>query len=307
MIYPPKLKAGDTVGIIAPARKISPEQLEAALKILHSWGLQTLLAKSIFSSKHSYLAGSDDERRQDFQSMIDNPAVKAILCARGGYGSTRIIEEISFSPLKNSPKWIIGFSDITAFHLQLFHLGFASIHGTMPIFFHRDDSKSAVESLRNILFNGACEILFNAGPSNQAGRGEGQAVGGNLSLILDSLCTSSEPDTNHKILIVEEVDEYFYKLDRMFTQLRRAGKLENLAGLLIGHMTDLKNSDLDFGESVSQIVMHAVRDYHYPVAFSFPSGHQNPNIGWIHGAPAVLNAGASQVSFSYPDIYTKSE
>jgi muramoyltetrapeptide carboxypeptidase len=307
MIYPPKLKPGDTVGIVAPARKISPEQLEAALQILQSWGLQTLLAKNIFSSKHSYLAGSDDERRQDFQSMIDDRRVKAIICARGGYGSTRILEDVDFSALKAAPKWITGFSDVTAFHLRLHSIGFASIHGTMPIFFSRDDSKSSVESLKKILFTGSCEVEISPEEANRPGHGVGEVVGGNLSLIVDALTTPSEPDTNNKILIVEEVDEYFYKLDRMFTQLRRTGKLKNLAGLLIGHMTDLKNSELAFGESVSQIVLHAVRDYHYPVAFSFPSGHQNPNIAWIHGAPGILEVSINKASFSYPNIYLASE
>lgn len=307
MIYPPKLKPGDKVGFVAPARKISPEQLKAALLIFQSWGLKTQLAKNIFSSSHSYLAGSDEERRRDFQSMIDDPAVKAIICARGGYGSTRIVEDIDFSKLRDNPKWILGFSDITAIHLRLFSMGLASIHGTMPIFFSRDDAKRSVESIKDILFTGASEIKVQAEAFNRPGNGQGEVVGGNLSLIIDALTTPSEPDTTNKILIVEEVDEYFYKLDRMFTQLRRTGKLKDLAGLLIGHMTDLKNSDLDFGETVSEIVLHAVRDYHYPVAFSFPSGHQNPNIAWIHGASAMLNVSVNQVSLTYPNRYSKSE
>ncbi len=306
MNYPPKLKPGDTIGIVAPARKIFPEQLESAIQILQSWGLKTLPSKNIFSSVHPYLAGSDDERRQDFQSMIDDPTVNAILCARGGYGCTRIVDDIDFSTLKNHPKWIIGFSDVTAIHLRLIRMGFASIHGTMPILFNHEASES-VESLKKILFNDSSEIKISIVKTNRSGNGVGEVLGGNLSLIVDSLATSSEPDTNNKILFLEEIDEYFYKVDRMFTQLRRAGKLENLAGLLIGHMTDLKNSELAFGESVSQIVLHAVRDYKYPVAFSFPSGHQNPNIAWIHGATAILNVSENQVSFSYPNIYSISE
>ncbi len=306
MNYPPKLKPGDTIGIVAPARKIFPEQLESAIQILQSWGLKTLPSKNIFSSVHPYLAGSDDERRQDFQSMVDDPTVNAILCARGGYGCTRIVDDIDFSTLKNHPKWIIGFSDVTAIHLRLIRMGFASIHGTMPILFNHEASES-VESLKKILFNDSSEIKISIVKTNRSGNGVGEVLGGNLSLIVDSLATSSEPDTNNKILFLEEIDEYFYKVDRMFTQLRRAGKLENLAGLLIGHMTDLKNSELAFGESVSQIVLHAVRDYKYPVAFSFPSGHQNPNIAWIHGATAILNVSENQVSFSYPNIYSISE
>jgi muramoyltetrapeptide carboxypeptidase len=307
MIYPPKLNPGDTVGIVAPARKISPEQLEASLKILESWGLQPVLSKNIFSTKHSYLAGSDNERREDFQSMIDDRRVKAIFCARGGYGSTRIIEDIDFSSLKTLPKWVVGFSDVTAFHLRLVSIGLASVHGTMPIFFNQEDSKDSVESVRRILFKGSCEVNMPPDELNRPGRGVGEVVGGNLSLIVDGLNTPSEPDTTNKILIVEEVDEYFYKLDRMFTQLRRTGKLKDLSGLLIGHMTDIKNSELSFGETVSQIVLHSVRDYHYPVAFSFPSGHRNPNIAWIHGATAILDVAINKASLSYPNVYSVKE
>lgn len=307
MIYPPKLNPGDTVGIVAPARKISSAQLEAALKTLKSWGLKTLLPKNIFSTQHSYLAGTDDERRADVQNFIDNPEVKAIFSARGGYGSTRIIEDINFSPLETNPKWIIGFSDVTAFHLQLLSIGIASVHGTMPIFFERAEAQESVESIQKILFTGACEIHVAPDEFNRPGQAIGEVIGGNLSLIVDSLTTPSEPDTNNNILVIEEVDEYFYKLDRMFTQLRRAGKLKNLAGLLIGHMTDMKNSELAFGETVSQIVLHAVRDYQYPVAFSFPSGHHNPNLAWVHGGKAVLEVAVSNVSLIYPNIYSASE
>ncbi|MGC1241135.1 MAG: LD-carboxypeptidase [Chryseosolibacter sp.] len=305
MIYPPKLKAGDMVGIVAPARKISPGQVEGALKTLQCWGLKPRLAKNIFSSKHSYLSGTDDERREDFQNMIDDPEIKAIFSARGGYGSTRIIEDIDFTSLKNSPKWIIGFSDVTAFHLRLASIGIASIHGTMPIFFGQSEAQESVESIQNILFDGSCHIVFGADGSNRPGQATAAVVGGNLSLIVDALNTASDPDTRNKILIIEEVDEYFYKLDRMFTQLRRSGKLKDLAGLIIGHMTEMKNSDLVFSETVSEIVLHAVRDYAYPVAFSFPSGHRNPNLAWIHGAPATLAVTVQNASLHYPNIYSE--
>lgn len=307
MIYPPKLRAADKVGIVAPARKVTPGQLGAALKTLQGWGLKPLLARNIFSSKHPYLAGSDEERREDFQSMIDDWEIKAIFCARGGYGSTRILEDIDFSSLNKSPKWIIGFSDITAFHLRLASLGIASIHGTMPIFFDQPEAKESVESIRKILFNGAAEIAFTREECNRSGIATGEVIGGNLSLIMDALHTTSDPATRNKILIIEEVDEYFYKLDRTFTQLRRLGKLEDLAGLLIGHMTGMKNSDLAFGETAAEIVLHSVRDYSYPVAFSFPSGHRNPNLAWVHGAPAMLEVSLNNVRLSYPNIYTESE
>lgn len=304
MILPPRLEAGDTVGIVAPARKISAGQLEPAQRILKSWGLKTLLGKNIFSTSHSYLAGNDEQRREDIQGMIDNEEVKAIFSARGGYGSTRIIDEVDFSSLKSSPKWMVGFSDVTAFHLRLISMGIASIHGTMPIFFGQIEARDSVESIRQILFGGACTIEFGAEESNRPGQCRGEVIGGNLSLIVDALNTSAEPDTRNRILMVEEVDEYFYKLDRVFTQLRRAGKLKDLAGLVIGHMTDIKNSELEFGESVQQIVRHAVRDYQYPVAFSFPSGHRNPNMAWVHGGEATLEVSMKKVSLSYSKIYS---
>jgi muramoyltetrapeptide carboxypeptidase len=304
MIYPSKLEAGDAVGIVAPARKITSGQLEPAVEIIRSWGLKHVLAKNIFSEGHSYLSGKDHERRDDFQRMIDDADIKAIFSARGGYGSTRVIEDINFLALEKTPKWIVGFSDVTAFHLKLASMNIASIHGTMPIFFGQDDSAESVESIRKILFDGECKIDFPAEGANRPGRGEGEVLGGNLSLIVDSLNTASEPDMRKRILVVEEVDEYFYKLDRMFTQLRRSGKLKDLSALVIGHMTDIKNSDLDFGETISQIVLHAVRDYSYPVAFLFPSGHRNPNLAWIHGGRAVLDVSIKNARLAYPNIYS---
>jgi muramoyltetrapeptide carboxypeptidase len=186
-------------------------------------------------------------------------------------------------------------------------MGYASIHGTMPIFFSNNESASSIESLQKILFDGSCTIEVDTHPANRIGNGSGEVIGGNLSLIVDALTTSSEPETSGRILVIEEVDEYFYKLDRMFTQLRRTGKLKGLAGMLIGHMTDIKNPELAFGEGVAQIVMRAVRDYAYPVAFSFPSGHQNPNFAWIHGGKAKLDVSFNLVSFAYPNIYSTSE
>lgn len=306
-IVPPRLKSGDKVGIVAPARKISESQLQPAIAVLESWGLKPILAKNIFSGNHSYLAGTDDERRADFQSVIDDTEIRAIFAARGGYGSTRILEEIDFSRLEKDPKWIIGFSDVTAFHLRLLLMGIASIHATMPIFFGRRESQDSVETIRSILFNGNCDIEFAAAEHNRLGRATGEVIGGNLSLIVDALNTASEPDTRGKILVLEEVDEYFYKVDRMFTQLRRAGKLSDLAGLLIGHTTDLKNSDLDFGETLEQIVTHAVRDYEYPVAFSFPTGHQEPNYAWIHGAIATVDVTLNKSVLSYTKMNADKE
>ncbi len=302
MIFSPGLRTGDAIGIVAPGKKLPEIQLVSATTLLTSWGLNVRIAPNVFSDSHSYLAGTDEQRLADFQSMIDDPDVKAIFCARGGYGSTRIVDSINLGPLKSNPKWIVGFSDITALHLHLLKAGIASIHGTMPVFFGREDAQKSVESLRRLLFDGDCQISFGPGKASRPGSATAEVVGGNLSLITDALGTSSDPDTDSKILVVEEVDEYFYKVDRMFTQLRRAGKLKNLAGLLIGHMTDLKDPELAFGDTLEEIVCHAVRDYDYPVAFSFPSGHENPNHAWVEGGTATLDVGENKASLAYPTI-----
>ncbi|MFZ6013378.1 MAG: S66 peptidase family protein [Bacteroidota bacterium] len=288
MITPPALQPGDKVGIVAPARKISKQNLDTAIKLIHSWGLQVVLGQHVFSETHSYLSAQDDRRRIDFQHMLDDAQTKAIICARGGYGSTRFIDRVDLGPLLTNPKWIVGFSDITAVHLKLFCAGFQSIHATMPVLFDRPDAQLSVESLRKVLFGEAPVIEASTNPANRLGTASGIAIGGNLSLINDSLGTNSEPDTTGKILIVEEIDEYLYRLDRMFTQLKRAGKLEKLAGLVVGHMTDIKDTELSFGEDVESIIANAVRDYSFPVAFNFPIGHDQPNMAWVHGSEMTL-------------------
>jgi muramoyltetrapeptide carboxypeptidase len=299
MISAAPLKENDTIGIVAPGRKIKKNELDAALKIINSWGLNTVISENIFSAEHSYLSGTDQERLQDFQSMIDNPNIKAIICARGGYGSTRIVDQFDFNPLIKNPKWIVGFSDITAIHLKLFSLGLQSIHGTMPVLFSRSDSKASVEQLKKVLFGDGIIIEAENSSFNKLGKCIGETIGGNLSLIVDSLATGTEPDTTGKILIIEEVDEYSYRLDRMMTQLKRAGKLKGLAGLVIGHFTDIKDMESSFGESFEKIILNAVKEYNYPVAFGFPIGHENPNFAWRHGGSANLTIDQTKSILTY--------
>lgn len=288
MIIPPLLKPGDTIGIVAPARKIVPGDLDFAMQVFSTWGLKVKLSKNIYSSRHSYLAGSSDERSADLQSMIRDPGIRAIISARGGYGTTQILDDIDLSPLRADAKWIIGFSDLTALHLALLEQGVASIHGAMPVLFTRPNAAESVESLGSLLMKGVCDIEARATSFNRQGMAEGIVIGGNLSLIADSLGTSSEPDTDDKILFIEEVDEYLYKIDRMMTQLRRAGKLRKLRALVVGHMTDLKDTELTYGELVQEIISRVVEKYEYPVAFNIPSGHDDPNHAWIHGGEASL-------------------
>lgn len=299
MIKPPLLKSGDKVGIVAPARKIGQREIEAAQKQFFEWGLSVTLSENLFSNSHSYLSGSDEERLRDFQSMLEDQDVKAVFCARGGYGSTRIIDQLNFNSLLHHPKWIIGFSDITSIHLKISMLGIESIHGTMPVLFSSEHAELSVESLRKLLFKG--EYSLSAAPNsfNRQGELTGRIIGGNLSLLVDALGTRTEPDTDGKIMVIEEIDEHLYKIDRMLQHLKRAGKFDKLAGLVIGHMTNLKDTELKFGEQVEEIVLHAVDGCSFPVGFNFPTGHENPNLSWIHGGLTTLSVsktGSSLVS-----------
>ncbi len=302
MIVPQLLRPGDTVAITAPARKIDMQSVRFAEDLLSSWGLKVVLSDNLFSDLHPYFSGTDQERLHDLQEAINNPAVNAILCARGGYGSTRIVDQVDFTSLLQHPKWIIGFSDITALHLKLLKSNMASIHATMPILFSKSDSSSSVDSLKNVLMNGVCKIECSSSNLNAVGEVTGIVMGGNLSLLNDSLGTSTEPDTSGKILIIEEVDEYKYRVDRMMTQLKRAGKLKNLKALVVGHFTDIKDSTPVFGESVETIILNAVKEYSYPVVFNFPSGHENPNYAWINGGIATLTVTGSKTTLEYSTI-----
>lgn len=276
------------MGIPAPGKKIPPEVVKSAINMIESWGYQVRIGKNVFSPTHSYLSGSDIERHADLQSMLDDDSIQAILCARGGYGTTRIIDQLDFTSFLKRPKWICGFSDVTALHLKLQSLKVQSIHGTMPIVFPIKDAESSVESLRKTLLGEFSVLSGGYLPSNRIGEANGEMVGGNLSLLVDSLGTSAEIDTKNKILVIEEVDEYFYKIDRMVTQLKRAGKLSELSGLVVGYMSVLKETELPFGESVYEIIMNGVNEYSYPVGFNFPIGHENPNLAWIEGGAGKL-------------------
>ncbi len=300
MIQPPALHKNDVVGIVAPGRKLDTDTVDASVHIVESWGLHVRTGKNLFSPGHSYLSGSDAERLSDLQNMLDDPSVKAIICARGGYGTTRILDQLDFSSFLKRPKWICGFSDITALHLKLHSIGAQSIHGTMPVLFPKPESVLSVETLRKILFGERVRLETNPDSKNKVGDAEGLLIGGNLSLIVDSLGTSSEIDTRNKILVIEEVDEYLYRVDRMMVQLKRANKLQHLAGLVVGHLTEMKETELPFGEAIQNIIVDQVKEFAYPVGFGFPVGHENPNLAWIQGSIGKLKVTRekSMITFS---------
>jgi muramoyltetrapeptide carboxypeptidase len=299
MIQPAFLTQGNTVCILAPGRKLDSRSIEASVAIIQSWGLNVTLSHNLLSEKHSYLSGTDAERLHDFQKALDDSSIKAIICARGGYGATRILDQLDFSTFLKSPKWICGFSDITALHLKLQSLNTQSIHSTMPVQLTKTEFADSAESLRKLLFGTTALLTAKPSTNNRMGIALGKVVGGNLSLLTDSLGTSTEIQTDNKILVIEEIGEYTYRLDRMLVQLKRAGKLKNLAGLVVGHMTDIKESELPFGESVEQIILNHTREFGYPIGFNFPTGHEQPNLPWIEGSTGKLDVTTEKSSLSF--------
>lgn len=287
MIRPPDLEAGDLVAIVATARSVERQTMERAAETIRSWGLEVVFGPHLFEVSDQF-AGTDKTRVADLQWALDHPDIKAILCARGGYGTTRIIDKINFNTLLNKPKWICGFSDITAILCHLQKLKVEAIHSTMPLLFERTGHEASSESLRGLLFGEAATLEASDHEFNQLGMARGTLIGGNLSILVHLLGTPSEVDTKNMILFIEDIDEYLYHIDRMMLQLRRAGKLDRLLGLVVGQMTDMNDNKIPFGKTANQIVRSHVKSFNYPVAFGFSIGHDKPNMALPVGRVATL-------------------
>ncbi len=287
-ITPKRLHKKDIIGIAAPARKISINELQPALDVFKSWNLEVVLASNIHNEYHQY-AGTDDQRVKGFQELLDNPEIKAIICARGGYGCVRIIDDLDFSMLKTKPKWICGYSDITVIHSHIFeNFGIETIHSTMPINF-ANNTPAALESFKKALFGEKVIYKIPANPLNRQGSAKGVLTGGNLSLLYALSGTSSDIYTQGKILFIEDLEEYLYHIDRMMMQLKRGGKLQHLAGLIVGGMNNMNDNEVPFGASAYQIIADAVSEYNYPVCFDFPSGHIDNNNALIIGREVIFS------------------
>jgi len=297
IIRPSNLKQGDQVGIISTARKISKEELSFAKKTIEKWGLKVVFGKNIFE-EYNQFAGKDLQRAFDLQEMIDNPKIKAIICARGGYGTVRILDLVDFSGLKANPKWIAGFSDITALHSTLHNLNISSLHSTMPVNF-KTNTNTSLESLKQALFGKPISYRFSSNKLNRIGNSEGKVVGGNLSIIYSLLGSSSDIKTYGKILFLEDLDEYLYHIDRMMINLKRNGKLNNLAGLIIGGMSDMNDNTIPFGKNAIEIIAETVSEYDYPVAFNFPAGHIKNNNTILLGQTAKLEITINNSSLTF--------
>ncbi|UYZ62764.1 S66 peptidase family protein [Hymenobacter weizhouensis] len=295
---PPPLRSGDQVAIVCPARKASHEELAAAVATLESWGLRVVLGESTNVAHHQF-GGEDEVRRRDFQRQLDDPAIRAILCARGGYGTPRIIDQLDFSRLAASPKWVAGFSDITTLNCHLLRLGFQSIHGVMPLMFHQEGGQESLDSLRQALFGEEVSYAVPAHPLNRAGAATGELVGGNLSMLQTLTGTRSDVPTAGRILFLEDIDEYLYAIDRMLVHLDRTGKLAGLAGLLVGHFTNPQDNAVPYGQTPHEIIMERVAKYNFPVAHGFPIGHEAENRALVVGRPARLVVGANGAQLEY--------
>ena len=298
-IQPEFLKAGDEVAIISPSYFIEKQDVIDAVEILEQWGLRVRIGKNTFN-RDGCFAGSDEERIADLQEMTDDPSIKAVLSSRGGYGMSRIINRVDFSPLRHNPKWYSGFSDITVLHLWLSEVcGIMSVHGDMPLNF-RNPKKSVatLESLRQVLF-GEYPSCDWKGSSVRRRSAKGVLTGGNLSLICSLMGTAAEPDTDGKILFIEDVGEHFYHIDRMITSLRLAGKLDRLSALLVGGMNKLEETTIPWGKSIEETISDIVATYDYPVFFNFPAGHIPDNRSFIMGKEAMIEIKGEGFSLTY--------
>ncbi len=264
--------------------------MDDAIALLQSWGLEVVLGETVNASYHQF-AGDDDLRARDLQRFIDDDSIKAIIAARGGYGTVRMIDKVDFSRFAQNPKWVAGFSDITVLHTHLYaNYGAQTIHGQMPVNIP-DASAKSLETLRKALFGE--QLSYHLAPHhfNRGGEAIATLVGGNLSLLVAVSGSVSDLDYAGKILFIEDVGEYLYSIDRMLHCLDRAGKLKHLAGLIVGGFSDVKDNDIPFGQTVPEIIMDIVADYSYPVCFDFPAGHIPNNCSLILGREMYLSVG----------------
>jgi muramoyltetrapeptide carboxypeptidase len=286
MKTPPYLTPGSLVYITAPAKAIEASSIRKTQEILESWGLAVRLSTHCLG-QHHYFSGTDEERTQDFQSGLDAPDVHAILCARGGYGCVRIVEQLSWNMFQSNPKWIVGFSDVTVFHHKVHQLGLQSIHGIMPLGFVTGTHASR-ETLKKALFGLPYRLEGPAHPKNIPGEVEGVLIGGNMTLVYSMLGTPLRYDFKDKILLLEDIGEHIYKIDRMLYSLQLAGVLSSIKGLILGGFTEMEDTDIPFGKSIEALIYERVKSCNIPVAFGLPFGHVSDNQGLVLGKPVKL-------------------
>ena len=284
MIQPPQLAPGNTIGILCPAGAIPLEKVTISAQVLESWGYQVRIGKTV-GTQFGHFAASDLDRQNELQSMMDDPEIHAILCARGGYGLSRIVSELNFTKIKAHPKWVIGFSDITILHAALQKQGIQSIHGPMSAGFGKGDAGLPyIMALKQMLEGAALPVEAKSHPANLLGHSEGILVGGNLCLMTHLMGGENQLDTKGKILCFEDVGEYHYNVDRMLIQCKNAGLLDGLAGLVVGGFTDMKDDATAFGETLIDMILRITKGANYPICFDFPISHD------LYNMPVQLGA-----------------
>ena len=282
MILPANIEQNSHVRIVSTARFVVDNQLLYGVELLKSWGLKVSVGKHLFKQENQF-AGSEIDRIYDLQTAIDDVDVDVILLARGGYGTVKIIDHVNFESLLRNPKWIIGYSDVTVLHSHLHeNYKLATLHASMPVNFEKNTKKS-LESIKNSLWGAKNTIEFESNPKNKSGKAEGILVGGNLSILYSLLGSKSDVRTDGKVLFIEDLDEYLYHIDRMMVNMDRNGKLKNLAGLIVGGFSDMRDNEIPFGKSAHEIILDSVKDYDFPVIFDFPAGHIDDNRAIILG------------------------
>jgi muramoyltetrapeptide carboxypeptidase len=298
MIVPPYLKKGDAIGITCASSYLASENVDACIQTLQDWGFEVMVGKTVGGHSKNYFSAVDADKITELQAMLDSADIKAILFGRGGYGMGRIIDKLSFKKFKKNPKWLIGFSDITVLHCHLQNkFNIASIHGPMAIGFNKEkSSEQSIKALQQVITGKKINHQCASHEFNSLGKATGTLVGGNLALLCNVIGTPSDFKTKDKILFIEDVGEYKYSIDRMFYQLKRSGKLHQLAGLIIGGFTDIKDTERPFGKSVEQIIKDIIQEYDYPVCFQFPISHGKDNLSVKVGCSYALNVTQSKTT-----------
>jgi muramoyltetrapeptide carboxypeptidase len=298
MKIPPYLQPGDTIAIVCPAGFMPAERAKACIQTLKKWGYKVVKGKTLGGKSKNYFSGTDEERLQDLQQCIDDPNIDAILCGRGGYGTTRILDGIDWKAFKKNPKWIIGFSDISVLHGFMHEqLGIASMHGPMAGAFNNGNGEDRFTfSLKDSLEGKPVQYISTPHPFNRTGKVKAPVIGGNLCLMAHAIGSNAEYHTDGKILFIEDIGEQLYNIDRMILQLKRAGKLKKLKGLIVGGFSDNKDTERSFGKTAYEIIAEAVKEYRYPTCFGFPISHERENVAIAIGQTYALEINDETVS-----------
>ncbi len=296
-IIPPYLQKGDTIGITCPAGYMPAEKAQTCIDTLHEWGYNVMVGKTLGSNSTNYFSGTDEERTDELQAMLDDDSISAILCGRGGYGLGRIIDQLDFTLFKKNPKWVIGFSDITVLHAHIYNnYKIATLHAPMAGAFNDGGAGNEfVQSLKNALEGKKAKYECAIHEYNRRGEAVGELVGGNLTLLTHLIGSASEIKTKGRILFIEDIGELLYKTDRMMYQLKRSGKLDKLAALIVGGFTDMTDTDRPFGKTAYEIIQDLVKEYDYPVCYNFPVSHNKENLALKVGVGYKLKVGKNKV------------